>query len=41
MPWDKTRKTEGEVLKEYAISNGIPSEKISVTKDVDQADIWI
>ena len=35
MPWDKARKTEGEVLKEYAISNGIPSEKIFVTKDVE------
>jgi uncharacterized SAM-binding protein YcdF (DUF218 family) len=34
MPWDKAKKTEGEVLKEYAISNGIPSEKIFVTKDV-------
>jgi uncharacterized SAM-binding protein YcdF (DUF218 family) len=33
MPWDKVKKTEGEVLKEYAISNGIPSEKIFVTKD--------
>ena len=35
MPWDKEKKTEGEVLKEYAISNGIPSEKIMVTKDVE------
>ena len=35
MPWDKAKKTEGEVLKEYAISNGIPSEKIFVTKDVE------
>lgn len=35
MPWDKTKKTEGEVLKEYAISNGIPYEKIFVTKDVE------
>jgi uncharacterized SAM-binding protein YcdF (DUF218 family) len=35
MPWDKAKKTEGEVLKEYAISNGIPSEKILVTKDVE------
>jgi uncharacterized SAM-binding protein YcdF (DUF218 family) len=35
MPWDKVKKTEGEVLKEYAISNGIPSEKILVTKDVE------
>lgn len=31
---DKIKKTEGEVLKEYAISNGIPSEKIFVTKRV-------
>jgi uncharacterized SAM-binding protein YcdF (DUF218 family) len=35
MPWDKTKKTEGDVLKEYAISNGIPSEKILVTKNVE------
>jgi len=35
MPWDKAKKTEGEVLKEYAISNSIPSEKIYVTKDVE------
>jgi uncharacterized SAM-binding protein YcdF (DUF218 family) len=35
MPWDKARKTEGEVLKDYAISNGIPSEKIFITKDVE------
>jgi uncharacterized SAM-binding protein YcdF (DUF218 family) len=31
MPWDKAKKTEGEVLKEYAILNGIPPEKIKVT----------
>lgn len=35
MPWNKAKKTEGEVLKEYAISNGILSEKIFVTKDVE------
>ena len=35
MPWDKAKKTEGEVLKEYAISNSIPTEKIFVTKDVE------
>ena len=35
MIWDKSMKTEGSVLKEYAISNGIPSEKIFVTKDVE------
>ena len=35
MPWDKAKKNEGEVLKEYAISNGIASEKIFVTKDVE------
>ena len=35
MPWDKAKKTEGQVLKEYAISNGIPCEKIFVTKDVE------
>ena len=35
MPWDKAKKTEGAVLKEYAISNGIPAEMIFVTKDVE------
>ena len=35
MPWDKAKKTEGEVLKDYAISNGIAFEKIYVTKDVE------
>jgi uncharacterized SAM-binding protein YcdF (DUF218 family) len=35
MPWDKVKKTEGDVLKDYAISNGIPSEKIFVTKGVE------
>jgi uncharacterized SAM-binding protein YcdF (DUF218 family) len=35
MPWDKAKKTEGEVLKEYAISNGIASEKIYITKEVE------
>jgi uncharacterized SAM-binding protein YcdF (DUF218 family) len=35
MPWDKATKTEGEVLKQFAISNGIPVEKIFVTKDVE------
>ena len=35
MPWDKAKKTEGEILKEYAISNGIPSDKIIVTKNVE------
>lgn len=35
MPWGKAKKTEGGVLKEYAFSNGIPSEKMFVTKDVE------
>jgi uncharacterized SAM-binding protein YcdF (DUF218 family) len=35
MPWDKARKTEGEVLKQCAILNGIPTEKIFVTNDVE------
>ena len=35
MPWYNGKKTEGEILKEYAISNGIPSEKILVTNDVE------
>ncbi len=36
MPWDKAKKTEGTVLREYGISNGIPSEKISVRKHLDK-----
>ena len=35
MPWDEAKKTEGAVLKEYAISNGISSKEIFVTKDVE------
>ena len=35
MPWDNVKITEGEVLKEFAFSNGIPSENILVTKDVE------
>jgi uncharacterized SAM-binding protein YcdF (DUF218 family) len=35
MPWNKAKKTEGDVLKEYVISNGISSEKIFVTKDME------
>ncbi len=35
MPWNKAKKTEGDVLKEYAIANGMPSEKIFGTKDVE------
>ncbi len=35
MPWVKAKKTEGDVLKEYAISSGIPSEKIFVTKIIN------
>ena len=35
MPWDKAKKTEGEVLKESAVINGVTSEKILVTKDVE------
>ena len=35
MPWDKAKKTEGKVLKEFAISNDMQSEKIFVTKDVE------
>jgi uncharacterized SAM-binding protein YcdF (DUF218 family) len=35
MPWNKAKKSEGEVLREYAISNGIASEKIYITKEVE------
>ncbi len=35
MPWNKAVKTEGAVLKEFAIANGIISDKIFVTKDVE------
>lgn len=34
MPWEKAKKTEGEILKEYAISKNIPSKRIYVTKNV-------
>ena len=34
MQWVKTKKTEGEVLKQYAISNGIHNKKINITKDL-------
>ena len=34
-PWDKAKKTEWAVLKEFAISNGITSDKKFVTKDVE------
>ena len=35
MPWDNVQKTEGEVLKEFAIKTGIPQENILITKDVE------
>jgi hypothetical protein len=35
MPWDKAKKAYGEVLKEYAMPNGIHLDKILVTKDVE------
>ena len=35
MPWNKAKKTEGEVLRDYAMSNGIATEKIFITKDVE------
>ncbi len=38
LPWDKAIKTEGEVLKEYAASNGAPSDNILVTKDVKNTE---
>jgi uncharacterized SAM-binding protein YcdF (DUF218 family) len=38
LPWDKAKKTEGEVLKEFAISNSIPSKNIFVTKEVNSTE---
>jgi uncharacterized SAM-binding protein YcdF (DUF218 family) len=35
MPWDKAKKTEGEVLKEFAITNGVPKENILTSTDVE------
>jgi len=35
MPWNKAKKTEGEALREFAISNGIQSQYIIVTKEVE------
>ena len=36
MPWDKAKKTEGEILKEYAISNGIKDTNPLKTINIDQ-----
>jgi uncharacterized SAM-binding protein YcdF (DUF218 family) len=38
MPWNKAVNSEGAVLKEYAISSGIPSGNILVTKDVENTE---
>jgi uncharacterized SAM-binding protein YcdF (DUF218 family) len=35
MPWDKSKKTEEEVIKDYAIKIGIVSENIFVPTDVE------
>ncbi len=35
MPWDNVQKTEGEILKNYAIKTEIPQENIWITKDVE------
>ncbi len=35
MPWDNTKKTQGDVLKENPISNCKTTEKIFATKDVE------
>lgn len=34
MPWNKSRKKEKVILKEYSIRNGISSIRIFVTNDV-------
>ena len=40
MPWNKSRKKEKVVLKQYAIRNGISSIRIFVTNDVEStADV--
>ena len=38
MPWDKLKKSEGDVLKEYAILYGIPAENIYITKIVGNTE---
>lgn len=38
MPWDHVKQTEGEILKKYAIQNGIPKEKILITKNVENTE---
>ena len=38
MPWGKTKKTEGAVLKQYVIVNNINSEKIFVTKVLENTE---
>ena len=38
IPWEKVKKTEGDILKEFAIKFGIPFEKILVTKEVENTE---
>ena len=38
MPWDNIKKTEGEVLLEFAVSYSITSQKIFVKKDVENTE---
>ena len=38
MPWDHTKKTEGDILKEYAITSGIAADKIFITKEVKNTE---
>jgi len=38
MPWSKSTKNEGEILKEHAILNGIIEKQIIVTKDVQNTE---
>lgn len=38
MPWNNVRQTEGEILKKYAVENGIPKEQILITNNVENTE---
>jgi uncharacterized SAM-binding protein YcdF (DUF218 family) len=38
MPWNNVKQTEGEILKKYAIENGIPKEQILITNNVENTE---
>ncbi len=38
MPWNNIRQSEGEILKKYAVENGIPKEQILITNNVENTE---